>query len=125
MTTYFNNAVFDDGLSTLTSNVNKLVMCTALPTTFTEANSTYKVGEKTSHTVGSPGDRSGGGREVVGPAITDGAGDVTAEGDPASHWAWVSGTVLYVATTLATPISLGPTSNQFNLEVQTVGIPSS
>jgi hypothetical protein len=66
------NDVFDSGLSTLTSNVENLYICSTQPTTFTEASSTYKLGVKASPSIASPSDKSGGGREVVISAITDG-----------------------------------------------------
>lgn len=64
--------VFDSGLSVLTNNVENLYICSAQPTTFTQASSTYKLGVKATPTIGSPADRSGGGREVTVSAITDG-----------------------------------------------------
>ena len=78
--------VLDGGLTILDTEVNKLCICSAEPTTYTEANSTYLLGAKTSPTVGSPEDASPNGRKVVVSAITDGA--ISANGT-ASHWALV------------------------------------
>lgn len=64
--------VFDSGLNTLTNNTENLYICSTLPTTFTEASSTYKLGVKATPTVSAPADRTGGGREVTISAITDG-----------------------------------------------------
>jgi hypothetical protein len=69
--------VFDFGVNELTTNVTAIVICSALPTNFTEANSTYKLGSKTSYTVGAPANRSGGGREVTCPAVTGGTVSTT------------------------------------------------
>lgn len=78
MADYLHDDVFDSGLSQLTSLTENLYICSTLPTTFAEASSTYALGVKATPTVGSPGDRSGGGRKVTVSAITDGS--VTATG---------------------------------------------
>jgi hypothetical protein len=72
MADFLHDDVFDNGLNTLTNNTENLYICSTLPTTFTEASSTYKLGVKATPTVSSPADRSGGGREVTISAITDG-----------------------------------------------------
>jgi hypothetical protein len=72
MADFLHDDVFDSGLSVLTTLTENLYICSSLPTTFTEASSTYKLGTKATPTVGSPADRSGGGREVTISAITDG-----------------------------------------------------
>lgn len=73
MADYLHDDVFDSGLSQLTTYTENLYICSTLPTTFAEASSTYKLGVKATPTVGSPGDRSGGGRKVTISAITDGS----------------------------------------------------
>jgi hypothetical protein len=78
MADFLHDDVFDNGLNALTNNTENLYICSTLPTTFTEASSTYKLGVKATPTVGAPADRSGGGREVTVTAITDGS--VTADG---------------------------------------------
>jgi hypothetical protein len=78
--------VFDFGINVLDTEVDKIVICSALPTTYTEANATYALGNKTSYAVGSPANRSGGGREVTCPAVT--GGTVTATGT-ATHSALI------------------------------------
>ena len=72
MADFLHDDVFDSGLSVLTTLTENLYICSSLPTTFAEASSTYKLGTKATPTVGSPADRSGGGREVTVSAITDG-----------------------------------------------------
>ena len=64
--------VFDRGLTVLDTEVDKIVICSQAPTTYTEANATYMLGYKTSYAVGGPADRSGGGREVTKPAVSGG-----------------------------------------------------
>lgn len=70
--------IFDTGLSQLTTIVENLYICSTLPTTFTEASSTYKLGTKATPTITGPADRAGGGREVTVGAISDGS--ITADG---------------------------------------------
>jgi hypothetical protein len=83
---FLNDRVLDNGLSVLTSEANKLVICSQEPATYTEANATYALGEKASPTVSSPTDGVSSGRRVIVSAIADGS--VTATGT-ASHWALV------------------------------------
>jgi hypothetical protein len=75
--TFLNDYVRDNGLVAITNTANKLVICSAPPTNFTDANVTYALGHKNTPSVGSPQSYVGGGRQVVTAAITDGAVDVT------------------------------------------------
>lgn len=61
-----------DALLAKVQEANALVLCSQAPTTYTEANTTYKLGTKTSPTIGSPADASPDGRKVTVSAITDG-----------------------------------------------------
>ncbi len=72
MADFLHDDVFDSGLSVLDTLVENLYICSTLPTTFTEASSTYKLGTKAAPTVSAPADRVGGGRKVTVSAITDG-----------------------------------------------------
>ena len=74
----------DLALNAIDSGVNSLVICSAMPTTYTEANTTYKLGTKATPTVSAAQDASPNGRKVVVSAITDGT--VSANGT-ASHFA--------------------------------------
>lgn len=76
--------VYDAALAKLDTEANRLDICSQEPTTYAQATSTYTLGNKTSISVGVPGDRAGGGREVEVAAITD--GEVTATGT-ATHYA--------------------------------------
>ena len=78
------NKVFDEGLSVISDDGNKFVVCSQEPTTFTEADVTYALGNKTTPTIAAPSDRTGGGREVILSSFTDGT--VTATGT-ATHYA--------------------------------------
>lgn len=81
---YLNDRIYDNGLSALDTEANKLSICSQEPANYTEANSTYILGAKTSFSIGSPAARTPSGRKVTTSAITDGA--VSANGT-ASHYA--------------------------------------
>jgi len=62
---FLNDRVFDNGLTVLDTEANKILITSAEATTYTEANSTYALGNSTSLSIGAPADRSGGGRQVT------------------------------------------------------------
>ena len=113
--------VFDSGLDYIDTNVSALHICSAEPTTYAEATSTYDLGDKASPPINAPSDRGAGGREVVIPAITDGS--VTATGT-ATHWALVyaGGTELVAAGALASSQAV-TSGNTFTLTEFAIGIP--
>ena len=80
------NRVFDNGLTVLDTEADKIIITSQEATTYANANSTYALGNSTSLSIAAPSDRSGGGREVVVAAITDGS--VTGTGT-ATHYAIV------------------------------------
>lgn len=81
---FINDRVFDNGLTILDTEANRLDICSQEPTTYTEATSTYTLGNKTSLSIGAPGDATPNGRKVTVAAITDGTVTTTAT---ASNWA--------------------------------------
>ena len=113
--------VLDNGLTVLDTEANALHICSTEPTTYTEAVTTYTLGNKTSYSGGSPADRSGGGREVTFAAITDGS--VSADGT-AAYFAVVdtSNTRLLVVQALSST-QVVTNGNTFTLTEFTVGIP--
>lgn len=113
--------VFDNGLTVLDTEADRLYICSAEPTTYTQATSTYALGYKASPTVGSPADRTGGGREVTVSAITDGT--VTATGT-VTHWALVdtSNTRLLAVGTVGGSPSV-TSGNTFTVNAIDIGIP--
>jgi len=118
---YLDNRVYDNGLGVLNAEANRLVLCSQEPTTFTQANVTYKLGEKVSPTVATPTNKSGGGREVIVSAITDGS--VTTTGT-ASHFALIDTTNSRLLAAQALNASQAVTAlNDFTLTSLTVGIP--
>ena len=116
-----NDRVFDNGLTVLDTEANKIIITSQEATTYTEANATYALGDSTSLSVGAPADRAGGGREVTVAAITDGS--VTATGT-ATHYAIVdtSNTRLLATSTLTASQSV-TSGNTFTLSSVAIGIP--
>lgn len=116
-----NNRVFDNGLSVLDTEANKILVTSQEATTYTEANATYALGNSTSLSIGAPADRSGGGREVTVAAISDGS--VTGTGT-ATHFAVVDTLNTRLLATGSLTASQAVTSgNTFTLGAFTIGIP--
>jgi hypothetical protein len=115
------NRVFDNGLTVLDTEANAIHVTSQEATTFTEATSTYTLGNSTSLSIGAPQDRSGGGREVVVAEITD--GDVTGTGT-ATHYAIVdTGNSRLLATGSLTASQSVTDGNTFTLSSVAIGIP--
>jgi hypothetical protein len=113
--------VFDNGLTTLDTEANRIDICSSEPTTYAAATSTLTLGNSTSLSIGAPQDRSGGGREVVVAAITDGS--VTGTGT-ATHYAIVDTSNSRLLATGSLTASQSVTSgNSFTLSSVTIGIP--
>lgn len=122
--TALHDDIFDDGLSQLTTTV-------ALVETFHILNAdpgltfgniaTFGIGNKATPPVSDPTDRTGGGREVVVPAITD--GNVTAT-DTATHWALTDDSLSKILASGSLSASQAVTNgNTFTTTEFTVGIP--
>lgn len=81
---FLTDNALDNGLAYLNTNGDRLDICSQEPANYTEATSTYTLGNKTSASVGSPeaGDVSG--RKVVIAAVSDGSVTGT---NTATHWA--------------------------------------
>jgi hypothetical protein len=115
------NRVLDNGLTVLDTEANALHICSQEPTTYTEAVTTYTLGNKTTYSSGSPSDRGGGGREVTFASITDGSVTGT---NTATHFAVVDTVNSRLLVTQAFSSSQSVTSgNTFTLTSFTVGIP--
>lgn len=119
---YLPDNAFDALLNYVQDSVESLRICSAEPTSYAEATTTYLLGTKTSPTVGEPGDRSPNGREVVVSAITDGS--VSADGT-ASHWALVkdSATSELLATGSLASTQAVTNGNTFTLTQFAIGVP--
>ena len=116
-----NNRVFDQGLSVLDLEANQIHVTSQEATTYAEAITTYTLGNSTSLSIGAPQDRTGGGREVVVAAITDGS--VTGTGT-ATHYAIVDTVNSRLLATSTLTASQSVTSgNTFTLSSVAIGIP--
>lgn len=115
------NRVFDNGLTILDTEANKVLVTSQEAGTYTEANATYALGNSTSLSIGAPADRSGGGRKVAVASITDGS--VSATGT-ATHYALVDTNNSRLLATGALTASQAVTSgNTFTLATFDIGIP--
>ena len=114
------NRVFDNGLTVLDTEANAIHITSAEATSFANVAS-VTLGNSTSLSIGAPQDRSGGGREVVVAAITDGS--VTGTGT-ATHYAIVDTVNSRLLATGSLTASQSVTSgNTFTLSSVAIGIP--
>lgn len=114
------NRVFDNGLTVLDTEANAIHVTSAEATSFANVAS-VTLGNSTSLSIGAPQDRSGGGREVVVAAITDGS--VTGTG-AATHYAIVDTVNSRLLATGSLTASQAVTSgNTFTLSSVAIGIP--
>tara|TARA_R110000824_G_scaffold356213_2_gene543417 strand:+ start:1335 stop:1706 length:372 start_codon:yes stop_codon:yes gene_type:complete len=116
-----NDRVFDNGLTILDTEANKITVTSQESTTYASANSTHALGASTSLSIAAPADRSGGGRKVTVAAISDGA--VSATGT-ATHYAIIdtSNTRLLVTGSLTASQAV-TNGNTFTLASFDIGIP--
>lgn len=116
-----NDRVFDNGLTVLDTEANAIHITSAEATTYAAATSTLTLGNSTSLSIGAPQNRTGGGREVVVAAITDGS--VTGTGT-ATHYAIVDTANSRLLATGSLTASQAVTSgNTFTLTSVSIGIP--
>ena len=113
--------VFDNGLTVLDTEANAIHITSQEATTYTEATSTYTLGNSTSLSIGAPADRTGWGREVTAAAIS--VGSVTGTGT-ATHYAVVDTVNSRLLATGSLSVSQAVTTgNTFSLGSFTIGIP--
>jgi len=113
--------VFDNGLTVLDTEANRIDITSQESTTYAEATSTHTLGNSTSLSIAAPSDRGGGGREVVIAAISDGS--VSGTGT-ATHYAIVDTSNSRLLATGSLSASQSVTSgNTFSLASFTIGIP--
>jgi len=116
-----NDRVFDNGLTVLDTEANRIDITSIEATTYAEATSTNTLGNSISLSIGAPADRAGGGREVTVAAITDGS--VTGTGT-ATHYAIVDTVNSRLLATGSLSASQAVTSgNTFTLSSVAIGIP--
>lgn len=119
---YLHPDILDNGLSALAGSNRVLHICSAEPTTYAEASSTYTLGNKSAPSIGSPGDRTPNGRKVTVGAISDGAVTGT---NTATWFALVDTGTSRLLYARALASSQGVTSgNTFSLTAHDIGIPA-
>jgi hypothetical protein len=119
---FLNDTVLDQALQYLEDNGSRLDICSQEPATYTEATSTYTLGNKTSIGWTGPANGDTSGRKTTVNAITDGS--VTGTGT-ASHWAvskTTATTALLAAGSLASSQSV-TSGNTFTLTAFDIEIP--
>ncbi|MBE3088018.1 MAG: hypothetical protein IMZ71_02730 [Chloroflexi bacterium] len=119
---YMNDLLYDLLLAGFSGIATRLDICSQEPATYTEATSTYTLGNKTGITYQAPADRSGGGREIAVDAISGGSVTGTAL---ATHWAITkptATTALYSAKTLSASQNV-TSGNTFTLASFKIGVP--
>ena len=116
-----NNRVFDNGLTVLDTEANRIDITSQEAASYAEATSTYTLGNSTSLSIAAPSDRSGGGREVVVAAVADAS--VTGSGT-VTHFSIVdTGNSRLLATGSLTASQVVASGNTFSLGSFTIGIP--
>jgi hypothetical protein len=94
-----NDAVLDAALNYISANVTQEAVCSAEPTTYSQATTTYKLALKTGLTSGSftgPANGDTSGRKIT---VNQQAGVTVDSSGTATHIALCSGTVLLYVTT--------------------------
>jgi len=119
---FLSDNVLDNGIAYVVSHGSRLDICSQEPANYTEATSTYTLGNKTSLSAGSPQNGASSGRRTIIPAITDGAVTGT---DDATHWAYsktTSTTELLAAQALSAPQAV-TSGNEFTLDAISITFP--
>jgi len=118
---YLNDRVFDNGLTVLDLEANEIHVTSQEASDYTEATSTYSLGNSGSLSIGAPTDRTGGGRKVTVAAISDGS--ITGTGT-VTHYAIVDTVNSRLLATAALTASQSVTNgNTFTLATFDIGIP--
>jgi archaellum component FlaF (FlaF/FlaG flagellin family) len=117
---YLNDEVFDQGLDWVDANGTRIDICSAEPTTYAEATSTYTLGNKTGLNVGATENGDSSGRKVVVPAITDGTVTGT---DTATHFALTDGSSVLIAVQALSSSQAVTSGNTFTLGAIDITIP--
>lgn len=110
---FINDEVRDQGLDWADTNGTRMDVCSQAPTTYTEATSTYTLGNKTGLNTGATQDGATDGRRVVTPAVTDGS--VTGTGT-ATHWALTDGVSNLISTGPLSASQALTSGNTFTLD---------
>jgi len=116
---YINDEIFDQGLDYADTNGTRIDICSQEPTNYTQATSTYTLGNKTGLNTGATQNGATDGRRVIVPAITDGS--VTGSGT-ATHWALTDGSSVLLATGALSSSQAVTSGNTFTLDAISITI---
>lgn len=120
---FLDNTILDAGLSILDTTGNRLDICSAEPTTFSQATSSLTLGNFTSLSIGAPASRTPNGRRVTVAAITTGM-TASATGT-ATHWAISdTGNSRLLATGALSASQAVTSGNAITLAAFDIGIPA-
>jgi hypothetical protein len=121
---FLNDLVFDNGLTILDTEANRVDICSLEPTTYTQATSTNTLGNASGVNfpgIGSPAAGSPNGRQVTVNAVTNGT--VTATGT-ATHYAITdTGNSRLLATGALSASQVVTNGNTFTMGSFTIRIP--
>jgi len=118
---YINDDILDLALSGIDDDTENLYICSQEPTTYAEAQTTYKLGTKATPAIGAPENGASNGRRIIVAAITDGTVDGTGT---ATHYALTDNSASKLLATGALSSSQAVTSgNTFTLTEFSVTIP--
>jgi|WetSurMetagenome_2_1015567.scaffolds.fasta_scaffold199714_2 hypothetical protein len=120
---YMNDLLLDLPLQAFEDYATRLDICSQEPATYTEATSTYTLGNKTGITYTGPAARTPNGRKTTVDAIT--GGSVTGTGT-ATHYALskpTATTALYAAKSLSSSQAV-TSGNTFTLAAFDIGFPA-
>lgn len=123
MADFIGDRVFDNGLTVLDTEADKLYITSAQAATLAEATTTYALGNKTlaAGDISAPSDRTGGGRKVTVSALS--GGSVTATGT-ATHYAIIDSVNSRLLAAADLGASQAVTSgNTFSVTSFDIGIP--
>jgi hypothetical protein len=116
---YINDNVFDQGVNYADTNGTRIDITSQVATTYTQATSTYTLGNKTGLNTGAAQNGATDGRRVIVPAITDGSVTGTAT---ATHWALTNGTDTLIATGPLSASQAVTSGNTFTLDAISITI---
>lgn len=119
--------VFDNGLTVLDTEANRLDICKSEPTTYAQAIGSESLGNKTALNIGAPAARTPSGRKVTVAAITDGTVTATSTGatDDAQYFAITdTANSRLLATGVLAAAQLVTTGNVFTLGAFDIGMPA-
>lgn len=113
--------ILDLGLNVLSTEANRLDICSSEPADFTAATTTASLGNKTSLSVGSPAARTPDGRKVTVALISDGVVDGT--GTAAFYAITDTANNRLLATGSLSASQAVTSGNTFTLDAFDIGIP--